>query len=70
MIFKVFYQPTKSQVPVRENTQTMYVEANSETEVRRLLADRDYNIEFVQALSEAHLAYEQQSEHFHVSERA
>ena len=56
MIFKVTYQPNTQQVPTRENTQTLYVEA------RELIAKyTPYNVEFVQELSPAHLAYEQES---------
>ncbi|GAA0452981.1 DNA-directed RNA polymerase subunit epsilon [Alkalibacillus silvisoli] len=66
MIFKVLYQEDISESPVREETQTLYIEAESKREVRKKLADRNYNIEHVQELSEDHLAYEQQSEDFTV----
>ncbi|MBO9130338.1 DNA-directed RNA polymerase subunit epsilon [Bacillus sp. 165] len=68
MIFKVFYQENALQVPVRENTKTVYVEAESEKDVRIKLAKFNYNIELVQPLSGAHLEYEKQSEAFKVSE--
>ena len=62
MIFKVTYQPNTQQVPTRENTQTLYVEAASKGEARGLIAKyTPYNVEFVQELSPAHLAYEQES---------
>lgn len=64
MIFKVFFQEIKTEVPVRERTKTIYVEAGSEREVRTKLAGRMYNIEFVQKLDEAHLEYEKSSENF------
>ena len=64
MIFKVFFQEIKTEVPVRERTKTIYVEAESEREVRKKLADRNYNIEFIQKLDEAHLEYEKHSENF------
>ncbi|WP_099157936.1 DNA-dependent RNA polymerase subunit epsilon [Virgibacillus ndiopensis] len=64
MIFKVLYQELKQEIPVRERTKSLYVEAESEKEVRTKLLDRDLNIEFIQVLDEAHLAYEKQSEHF------
>ncbi|MBP1948744.1 DNA-dependent RNA polymerase subunit epsilon [Virgibacillus litoralis] len=64
MIFKVFYQELPGEVPVRERTQSLYVEADSEKEVRNKLYDRKYNIEFIHPLDEAHLNYEKQSEHF------
>lgn len=66
MIFKVYYQKTKSEVPVREKTNSLYVEAENEREVRKKLASRNYNIEFVEPLSGPTLEYEQQSEHFEV----
>ena len=65
-IFKVFYQEDKSEVIVRESTQTKYFEGQTEEQVRRYLSDRNYNIEFVQKLEGAHLDYEQKSEHFNV----
>ncbi|EAK9719932.1 DUF1447 family protein, partial [Listeria monocytogenes] len=37
MIFKVFYQETLTETPVREKTQSLYVEAESEVKVRQLL---------------------------------
>lgn len=64
MIFKVLYQDTADTAPVREHTQCLYVEADSVREVRNKLADRNLNIELIQELNEAHLAYEQKSEHF------
>ena len=68
MIFKVFYQEKLTEVPVREKTQVLYVEADSQRDVRRRLAPFHYNIEFVQQLAGAHLAYEQQSENFKLAE--
>lgn len=68
MIFKILYQELPDEVPVRERTKSMYVEANSEREVRQKLVDRKYNInvEFIQALDEAHLNFEKQSQNFTV----
>ncbi|BCU52009.1 DNA-dependent RNA polymerase auxiliary subunit epsilon [Staphylococcus auricularis] len=65
-IFKVFYQENNDEVIVRENTQTIYVEGESEEQVRRYLKDRNYNIEFITKLEGAHLEYEKQSDHFKV----
>lgn len=64
MIYKVFYQPTKDEIPVRENTDVLYLEAESEKEVRMLLKDRPYNIEFITPLTGKALEYEQKSEKF------
>lgn len=68
MIFKVLYQESPEEFPVRERTKALYVEAESQREVRKKLLDRTINIEFVQPLHEAHLNYEQQSEDFKVEE--
>lgn len=64
MIYKVLYQSSAGEVPVRENTHSLYLEADSEREVRNQLKDRGINIEFVQLLEGDHLAYEKQSEDF------
>jgi DNA-dependent RNA polymerase auxiliary subunit epsilon len=64
MIFKVLYQDLASEVPVRENTHSLYIEASNERDVRYKLKDRGINIEFIQVLEGEHLAYEQQSEDF------
>jgi len=68
MIYKVYVQEKKNVVPVRERTKAIYIEANSEGEVRKKLADSPYMIEYVQLLNEAHLEYEKQSENFKVME--
>lgn len=50
---------------MRENTQSLYVEAQTEEQVRRYLKDRNFNIEFITKLEGAHLDYEKEnSEHF------
>ena len=59
MVFKVYYQATLIQVPVREKTVTLYIEASSEEDVRKKLADRDINIEFITPLEGETLKYEQ-----------
>ena len=64
MIYKVYYQESITEIPVRENTKTVYVEASSEREVRTYLKDRNYNIELVQLLEGNYLEYEQNSPNF------
>lgn len=64
MIFKVLYQDLPNEAPVRERTQCLYIEAASERDVRLKLKDHHINIELIQSLNEAHLAYEKQSERF------
>lgn len=68
MIFKVLYQESPEEYPVRERTKSLYIEAESQREVRKKLIDYPYNIEFIQQLHEAHLAYEQQSDDFKVED--
>ena len=64
MIYKVYYQESASEIPVRENTKSLYLEATSEREVRQKLKDRNYNIELVQLLEGNHLEYEQASPNY------
>jgi len=64
MIFKVLYQEKLTEVPIRERTKSVYVEASSVKEVIQKLSDRNYNIEFIQELDEAHLNYEKENENF------
>lgn len=66
MIYKVLYQESPDIPPTRERTKSMYVEAESEIEVRAKLRDRNINIEFIQALNDVHLEYEKKSENFKV----
>ncbi|KKI93801.1 hypothetical protein WQ54_01750 [Bacillus sp. SA1-12] len=68
MIFKVYYQDKISEVPVRERTNTLYIEATSEEEVRSKLIDRSYNIEYITPIDGAYLEYEKQSENYKVLE--
>ncbi|MED4072501.1 DNA-dependent RNA polymerase subunit epsilon [Priestia endophytica] len=68
MIFKVYHQQDRYEVPVREKTQTVYVEGGSERDVRYKLKDHNINIEFIQRIEGAHLEYEQQNEDFKVLE--
>lgn len=66
MIFKVYYQNNFSEVPVREYTESLYIEAESEADVRSKLASRQYNIEFITPISGPYLEYEQQQEDYKV----
>jgi DNA-dependent RNA polymerase auxiliary subunit epsilon len=68
MIFKIYYQESKTQVPVRENTKSIYVEGESVRDIRRKLSERPYNIEFITPLDGASLEHEQQNEDFNVLE--
>lgn len=64
MIYKVYYQENPEEVAVRENTKSLYVEANSEREVREYLKDRKILIEYIQLLEGNYLEYEQNSPNF------
>ncbi|MCM3768665.1 MULTISPECIES: DNA-dependent RNA polymerase subunit epsilon [Bacillaceae] len=68
MIFKVFYQESINEVPVREKTKTVFIEAESVREVYSKLADRKVNVEYIQQVKGAYLDYEQQNENFKVLE--
>ncbi len=68
MIFKVYYQESKREVAVREKTQTIYLNGESERDVRKKLANKPYNIEYVELVEGAFLEYEQQNEDFKVLE--
>lgn len=68
MIYKVYYQENLLQIPVRENTKSMYIEADSERSVRAKLKDRAFNIEFIQLLEGVHLEYEQAAPYFALEE--
>lgn len=68
MIYKVFYQESKTEVPVREHTKTLFIEAESERDVRSKLKDKPYNIEFVTAVDSKYLEFEKQNEDFKVLE--
>ena len=75
MIYKVFYQETKDRSPRRENTRSLYVEVEADNELegrikaRKLVEENtDYNIEFIELLSDKHLEYEKESGTFQVTE--
>lgn len=62
MTFKVYYQPRKNTTPRRENTQSLYLEADSEAAARVLVEENtNYNVEFIELLDEKALAYEQEN---------
>ncbi|WP_338433862.1 DNA-directed RNA polymerase subunit epsilon [Ligilactobacillus saerimneri] len=69
MIFKVYYQPSMKINPRRENTRSLYLDADSEVSARRLVEENTtYNIEYIEQLDEKALAYEQESPDFKVTE--
>ena len=64
MIYKILYQESAEEVPVRERTKSLYLKANSIREARKILEDYPYNIEYIKELDEAHLQFEKKSESF------
>lgn len=69
MIYKVYYQETKTRNPKREDTKSIYVEAEDDVIVRQQVEENTpYNIEYIQALDENHLAYEQEHAEFSLTE--
>lgn len=75
MIFKVFYQERKDRSPRRENTRTLYLEVDAQKEdegkilARKLVEENtSYHVEHLHALSDKHLAYEQESGAFVLTE--
>lgn len=68
MTFKVYYQPDTTKRPVRENTQSLYIEADSEAQALLLVEENtDYNIEFVEQLDDKALEYEKQNPNFKIT---
>lgn len=69
MIFKVYYQETKTRNPKREDTTSLYLEAENAVVARQLIEDNTpYNIEFIQELDSSHLEYEQENADFKLTE--
>ena len=69
MIFKITYQETKVRNPKREETKTLYLEAETSIEARSIVEQNTpFNIEFVQPLEGKHLDYEQKNAEFSITE--
>lgn len=69
MIFKVYYQETKERNPKREQTQSLYIEADDLVAARlRVEENTPYNIELIQLLEGNHLAYEKENAEFVLTE--
>ncbi len=68
MIFKVYYQETINEIPVREKTKSFFIQAESVRDVYSKIADRGYNVEYIQEVKGAYLEYEQKNEDFKVLE--
>lgn len=69
MIYKVYYQETKERNPKREQTHSLYVEADNEEIVHNLLRENTpYNVEYIQLLEGNHLEYEKENADFELME--
>lgn len=69
MIYKVYYQETKERNPKREQTQSLYMEADNEEMVHNLLRENTpYNVEYIQLLEGNHLEYEKENADFKLTE--
>ncbi|MCD3539929.1 DNA-dependent RNA polymerase auxiliary subunit epsilon family protein [Streptococcus equi subsp. equi] len=75
MIYKVFYQETKERSPRRENTQALYLDIDAASELegrikaRKMVEEHtDYNVEFIELLSDKHLDYEKENWCFTLTE--
>ncbi|MDS3153122.1 RNA polymerase epsilon subunit [Streptococcus pneumoniae] len=81
MIYKVFYQETKERSPRRETTRALYLDidassedASSELEgritARQLVEENrpEYNIEYIELLSDKLLDYEKETGAFEITE--
>lgn len=69
MIYKVYYQETKERNPKREQTHSLYINADNAVTARQLVENNTpYNIEFVQELDDNHLAYEKENADFKLTE--
>ena len=67
MIYKVFYQETKERNPRREQTKSLYLDIDAETELEGRIQARQI-IEFIELLSEKALEYEKETGVFEVTE--
>jgi len=54
MIYKVYYQDSKLQIPTRENTKSLYIDSDSEKSVRKLLKDKNYGYAIKKLMPIAH----------------
>ncbi|GCF93372.1 UPF0356 protein [Enterococcus florum] len=69
MIYKVYYQETKERNPKREQTQSLYIEAESEEAVHTLMRENTpHNVEYIQLLEGNHLDYEKENADFKLTE--
>lgn len=69
MIFKVYYQEDNVRNPKREDTKSLFIEADTEVEARaQVAANTDHNIEFIEPLEGKFLEYEKENPDFSLTE--
>ena len=76
MIYKVFYQETKERSPRRETTRSLYLDIDASSELEGRIAARqlveenrsEYNIEYIELLSDKLLDYEKETGVFEITE--
>ncbi|MEO4706545.1 DNA-directed RNA polymerase subunit epsilon [Pediococcus pentosaceus] len=70
MIFKVYYQESKKETPRRENTHSLFIEAETKTDaIKRVETNNpDFNVEQVELLEGKALEYEQQGVNYKLVE--
>ena len=76
MIYKVFYQETKDRSPRRETTRSLYLDIDASSELEGRIAARqlveenrpEYNIEYIELLSDKLLDYEKETGAFEITE--
>ena len=70
MIYKVYYQESKKEMPKRENTHSLYIEAVNKPDAIKRVEDNNpkFNIEQVEALDDKTLEYEKQGVNYKLVE--
>jgi DNA-dependent RNA polymerase auxiliary subunit epsilon len=70
MIFKVYYQESKKETPRRENTRSLFIEAETKPDaIKRVETNNpDFNVEQVELLEGKALEYEQQGVNYKLVE--
>ncbi|MGT2934525.1 DNA-dependent RNA polymerase subunit epsilon [Streptococcus castoreus] len=75
MIYKVFYQETNERNPRRESTKALYLDIDATDELdgrikaRKIVEEHtNYNVEFIELLSNKHLNYEKETGVFELTE--
>ena len=76
MIYKVFYQETKDRSARRETTRSLYLDIDASSELEGRIIAREvveknrpeYNVEYIELLSDKLLDYEKETGAFEVTE--